>query len=123
MAFIVQKIKKQEESALDIALKYYSIICLVNNIKVAKKQLQLLAFTAVRGTISSLSAKKDFSDRFDSSVNSVNNMIGELKEMGLLEKFKGKYRVAHGINLDFVNRDISLELSLVKKPVPDAPGK
>jgi hypothetical protein len=115
MTLIVQKIKKQEESALDIALKYYSIICLVNNIKVTNKQLQLLAFTAIRGTISSLSAKNDFSVKYNSSVNSVNNMISELKEIGLLEKFQGKYRIVHQINLDFINRDISLDISLIKK--------
>lgn len=121
MAFIVQKIKKQEETAIDLAIKYISIICLVNNIKLPKKKIQLLAFTSIRGTISSLSAKTDFAKAFDSSIASVNNMISDLTEAGFLEKFQGKYRVNHHINLNFSQRDINLDISLTKKPT-DEPG-
>lgn len=120
MAFIVQKIKKQEETALELAVKYYSIICLVNNIKLTKKEIELLAFTSIRGTISSFSAKSDFSADHDSSVASVNNMISKLKTLGLLEKFHGKYRVRHEISLDFVNRDLSLDITLIKKETNDS---
>lgn len=123
MAFIVQKIKKQEETALDVATKYYSIICLINNIKLTRKEIELLGFTAVRGTISSLSAKTDFSESHNSSIASVNNMISKLKTLGLLEKFQGKYRVRREINLDFVNRDISLEIVILKKDSSNEPSK
>ena len=119
MDFILQKIKKQEETALDVAIKYYSIICLINDIKLSRRQIELLAFTSIRGTISSLSAKTDFSEAFGSYIATVNNMISELSNMGLLEKFQGKYRVRHQIALDFTNRDIKLDISLIKKPKKD----
>jgi hypothetical protein len=116
MSFIVQKIKKQEKTALDLAIKYYSIICLINDIKLSKRQIQLLAFTSIRGTISSLSAKTDFSNTFNSSIATVNNLISELSGLGLLEQFQGKYRVKDKINLNFAQRDIDINIVLTKKP-------
>jgi hypothetical protein len=115
MSFIVQKIKKQEETALNLAIKYYSIISLINDIKLSRRQIELLAFTAIRGTISSLSAKTEFSNSFNSSIATVNNLISQLSGLGLLEQFQGKYRVRHEINLNFSERDIDLNILLIKK--------
>lgn len=116
MEFIVQKIKKQETDVLNQAIKYYSIICLVNNIKLGRRKLELLAFTAINGTISSKVAKDLFCRTFNSSVASINNMVPELVSLGLLELVNGEYRVNKLISIDFTNRDIALEIKLIKKP-------
>lgn len=116
MDLIVQKIKKQEDSLINQAIKYYSLICLINDIKLHRRDIELLAFTALRGTISSLSAKQEFSRQFGSSVSTVNNMISKLNSMGFLEKAHGKYKINHKIDIDFKNRDVVLEIKLLKKP-------
>lgn len=119
MALRVQKITKSFPDALQVAIKYYSIICILNNISLTERELQLLAFTSIRGTISSLSAKEEFSKVFGSSVASVNNMISKLKSIGLLRKIQNKYRVNPQLALEFAKQDIGLVLILKKTDVSD----
>lgn len=115
MEFIVQKIKKQEDTILNQAIKYYSIICLVNNIKLSRREIELLAFTAISGTISNKVTKEKFCKEFDSSVASINNMIPKLASFGLIEKVQGEYRINKRLDIDFTNRDVTLEIKLIKK--------
>lgn len=115
MEVIVQKIRKQENDILNQAIKYYSIICLVNNIKLSRREVELLAFTAINGTISSKGIKERFCREFDSSIASINNMIPKLSSLGLIEKREGEYRINKKIDIDFANRDVTLEIKLVKK--------
>jgi hypoxanthine-guanine phosphoribosyltransferase len=126
MDLIVQKIQKQEESLINQAIKYYALICLVNDIKLHRRDIELLAYTALRGTISSLSAKQEFSRQFGSSVSTVNNIISKLSSMGLLEKSQGKYKINDKIDIDFKNRDVVLQIKIVKKdetlPEPNIQG-
>lgn len=123
MEFIVQKIKKQETDTLNQAIKYYSIICLVNNIKLSKRELELLAFTAIKGGISTKYTKEQFCREFNSSVASVNNMIPKLASFGLIEKVQGEYKINKRLDIDFVNRDVSLEIKLVKKELSETRDK
>jgi hypothetical protein len=48
---IVQKLKKAEGDAFDVAQRYYTIISAINDLKLTERELQLTAFTAVKGNI------------------------------------------------------------------------
>lgn len=98
---IVQKIKKVYESPVQVAIRYYSILSQIGEWKLPKSQIYLLAFTAVRGTISSGGAKESFVREFSSSVASIGNMISMLSERKLLVKKEGKTVVNPQILLDF----------------------
>lgn len=121
MGVIVQKIKREEDSVLNQAIKYYSIICLVNNIKLSRREIELLAFTAISGTISSKIVKEKFCKEFKSSIPSINNMIPKLSSLGLIEKRDGEYKINKKIDLDFSTKDVTLEIRLLKKD-QDATG-
>lgn len=111
---IVQRINKTYIDEISIGMKYYSIISELNNLNLTERELQLLAFTAHRGTISSLSAKEEFSRRFSSSIPTINNIISKLSRMGLLVKVNGKSKVNEKIALDF-SKGIVLQLVINKK--------
>lgn len=109
--FVIQVLKKTSKDEVEKAVKYYSLLSVWNNLKLTQREIQLLAYTAIRGTISSLSSKEDFSRSFGSSPATINNMISKLKDLSLLVKGSGKYKVNEKINLDF-SKDIILGFKL-----------
>lgn len=111
MRVIVQKIQKSVESDIEKAIKFYSVIFALNNIKLPQKQLCLLAFTAVRGSITSPAARAEFIKIFGSSLASLENMKQELVKSGLLVKVDRKYKINSQIALDF-SKDILLQINL-----------
>lgn len=106
---VLQKIAKSYKDEVDVAIKYYSIISDLNNLDLTEREIQLLAFTAYRGTISSASAKQEFCKRFGSSVATINNMISRLSGMGLMVKVNNKTKVKDSIRIDFT-KHIVLQL-------------
>jgi len=113
MGVIVQKIQKHYKDSIELAIKYYQTICILNDLPITDKELKLLAFTAHRGTISGRAPKEEFARQFNSSIASVGNLIGKLKGMGLLEEVDGEYRVKKALALDF-KQDLLIQLTLTK---------
>jgi hypothetical protein len=103
---LVQKIEARLSSDLQRAIKYYSILCAVKEIKLSRRQLELLSFIAVKGTISSPAVRKEFVDTFNSSLASLENLKGKLVRKGWLVEVDRKYRVNPGFLIDF-SKDIA----------------
>ena len=109
---VLQKIKSVSNDSFSMAEKYYSIIAAVNNIKLTKRELQLVAFTAVRGNISYANAKQEFCERYGSTGPSINNIVSKLKRMKLLVRDGIKVKVNPVILLPF-EKDVMLEIKLI----------
>jgi hypothetical protein len=112
MAVIVQKLKKEFSSNLEKAIKYYTILAVLNDIKLTTKQIELLAFTSVKGTITSPASRREFIELFSSSLASLENIKGKLVKGNWLVKVDNKYRTNPQINLDF-SKDIILQINLL----------
>lgn len=110
---VIQTLQKNHEIALDKAITYYSVLCTLNNIKLQKRQLELLAFTAIRGTITPQSAREEFAKLFDTSLDTIENLKGQLTKMGLLINDNKMYRVNPEIMLDF-SKPIFLIINLTQ---------
>ena len=120
MDIIAQKFRRSFVNKLNKAIAFYSVISSFNSLNLTKKQIELLAYTHIRGTISSLSAKQDFVDTFGSSIDSINNMISKLYKKKLLYKVgdTGKIKVAPIFSkIDFDNPEIVIILTILNKPV------
>lgn len=102
--------KKEFLTAFDMARKYYSVLFVWQGTHLTNKQLDLLAFCAIRGTISTVPAKNDFSRDFKTSNSSINNMISDLQRKGILKKIDGKTRINPVLQLDF-SQNINLNLT------------
>ena len=112
MKVILQRLKKNELDDYSLAERYYSILSAVNNLKLTQREIQLIAFTAIRGNISYANIRKDFCEKYGTTNPSIYNMISKLKKMGVLVKDGSKVKVNAQILLNFEN-DITLELRLV----------
>jgi predicted HTH transcriptional regulator len=108
---LVQKLRKKEEDAFSLAKRYYTILSGVNDLHLTEREIQLIAFAAVRGNISYANIRKDFCDMFNTSSATINNIISKLKKVGVLIKDGTKVKVNPVIVLDF-NKNISLEIKL-----------
>lgn len=101
MKTTLQKLKKPIAETIVLAERYYSILSVINNLKLTQREIQLLAFTAIRGNMSYANVREDFCRNHNTTSPTINNIISKLKKMGLLIKDQGKIKVNPKILLDF----------------------
>lgn len=119
---IVKTIKKTYDSKIKAGITWFKFISAINDIKLAKRELELLAFINYRGTISSTSAKEEFVKLFDSSMGTISNLTAKiLRETKLLVKDKGKIRIHPALRIDFTNDFVvRFHINSEEKPKEDA---
>jgi hypothetical protein len=108
---IVQKFLRKIEDNYAMAEKYYSVLSTINNLKLTQREIQLVAFTAIRGNISYSSIREDFCKKYNSTSPTINNIISKLKRIGVFVKDGSKIKVNPVIILNFSN-DITLEVKM-----------
>lgn len=108
---IVQRIKSVDTDSFLVAEKYYSILSAINSLKLTQREVQLVAFTAIRGNISYTNFREEFCERCSTTAPTINNIISRLKKIGMLIKVDGKIKVNSILILNF-NVDIKLEVRL-----------
>jgi hypothetical protein len=108
---IVQKFLRKIEDNYAMAEKYYSVLSTINNLKLTQREVQLVAFTAIRGNISYSSIREDFCNKYNSTSPTINNIISKLKRIGVFVKDGSKIKVNPVIILNFSN-DITLEVKM-----------
>jgi hypothetical protein len=113
----LQKLKKVDSNALTVAERYYSILSVINDLELTKRELQLIAFTAMRGNMSYKEYREEFCSMYKSSSPSINNMISKLKKSNILVKDNNKIKVHPKIQLDF-SKPLKLEIFLMTNIPP-----
>lgn len=114
MAVVVQKLKKEYNGSLEVAIQYVTIISAFNSLHLTKREIQLLAFTALKGNISSGGKKDEFISIFGSSIATIGNIIHKLGKKKLLQHIEGKTKIHPSLQLDF-SKDIILQLHIHAK--------
>ena len=111
-----QRIAKTYSSEFEVAKKYYTIVFGLNDIHLTKHELNLVAFSAVNGTISTPPIKEQFCKEFNISSASIYNIIGKLKKLDILIKDKdNKIRVNPIILPNFgLHSNIVLVIKMLK---------
>jgi DNA-binding MarR family transcriptional regulator len=100
------------EDSYVLAEKYYRILSAVNDLKLTNREIQLIAFAAMKGNISYANIRKEFCEKYDSTSPAINNIISKLKKMGVFVKDGTKVKVNPLILLNF-DKDIVLQISLI----------
>src|SRR5277367_5760466 len=108
---IIQKIEKNCVTDIELAIKYYTVLFNLNNLYPTIKEIELLAFTAIRGTISSSGARREFVERFTSSPASMENIKCRLVKKGWLVKIDGKTKINPILVLDLTG-DVIIQIKL-----------
>jgi hypothetical protein len=109
---IVQRLKKDVQTDIQLAEKYYSILSAINNLHLTEREIQLISFTAVKGNITYANVREEFCKTYNSTSPSINNIISKLKKVGIFIKENGKVKVNPIIVIDF-KKDLTLEIKLV----------
>ena len=108
---LVQKLRKKENDVFSLAERYYTILSAINDLHLTEREIQLIAFTAVKGNISYANIREEFCNKHNTSSATINNIISKLKKIGVLIKDGTKVKVNPVIILDF-NKNITLEVKL-----------
>jgi hypothetical protein len=109
---IVQRLKKSVKDDIALAEKYYRILSSINDLKLTNREVQLIAFAAIKGNISYANIRQEFCTIYDSTSPAINNIISKLKKMGVFVKDGTKVKVNPLILLNF-EKDIILQISLI----------
>ena len=109
---IVQKLKRDVSTDMELAEKYYSILSAINNLHLTEREIQLIAFTAIKGNITFANVREEFCKTYKSTSPTINNIVSKLKRLGIFTKENGKVKVNPKIIIDF-KKDLMLNIKLV----------
>ncbi len=107
----IQKLAKTATNRLELAQQYYGVLSALNNLNLTEREIQLVAFAAVRGSISFATVREDFCSLYSSSFPTINNMVSKLKKSFILVKHGKQIVVNPRIALDF-SKPIILQITL-----------
>jgi len=107
----IQKLAKTSSSKLELAQRYYALISALNSLYLTERELQLIAFSAVRGSISYATVREEFCELYNSSFPTINNMVSKLKRSHILIKQGKQIVVNPRIALDF-SKPLVLQITL-----------
>ena len=107
---ITQRMKVTGDT-LKKAERYYNILSAVNDLHLTQKEIQLIAFMAVKGSISLSSVRSEFCREYNTSEPTIYNIISRMKKIGVFTKEDNRVKLNPRISLDF-KRNIKLEISL-----------
>jgi DNA-binding MarR family transcriptional regulator len=115
---LVQKLKKQVSDEFEIAEKYYAILSDINSLGLTPREIQLVAFTAIKGNITNANVREEFCNKYKTTSPTINNIISKLKKLGVFIKtedkedgYPKKVKVNPAIVLDF-KKDVLLAITL-----------
>lgn len=115
---MTQKLNKKLGTPLEVAINYYSILSILGDWKLSQRDIQLLAFASLRGSLSSTTGKSEFCTLFQSSIYTINNIVSKLKRKGLLVKDSGKIKVHPKIKPDFEKLKLEITLWINQESFP-----
>ena len=108
---VVQSLAKKHTDKYKLAQKYYSLLSALNNLKLTEREIQLVAYTAIKGTITYANARTEFCEMYNTTTATINNIVSKLKKVGIFIKEDGKVKVNPVIVLDF-EKHINLFIQL-----------
>jgi|TARA_R100000084_G_scaffold35038_1_gene13923 hypothetical protein len=108
---LVQKLAKTYLDKYSVAQKYYSLLSALNDLKLTEREIQLVAYTSIKGTITYANARAEFCEKYNTTTATINNIVSKLKKVGIFVKEDGKVKVNPVIVLDF-DSDINLFIQL-----------
>ncbi len=102
-SFIEQTFKGKVKSKFELAVKYYTVLFALTDLRITKREIQLIAYTAINGNISYSTTREDFITTFKTSSATINNMVSKLKKKKILIKDGSKVKVQPQLILNFDN--------------------
>ena len=106
-----QRLRKVYGDSYKVAEGYYGIMSVLNGIGMTEREVQLVAYTAIRGNITYGNVRDEFCRRHNTSGATINNMVSRLKRLNVFIKENGKVRVNPKLVMNFDN-GVVLEIKM-----------
>ena len=111
MGLIVQKINIVSRDRMDKAKVYYACISSLNGLGMTEREIQLMAYMAVNGSVSNIGTRNGFCKEYDTTPAVVTNLVSSLKKKRMVIKRNKKVMIAPPIALDF-SKNVKLEVTI-----------
>jgi hypothetical protein len=108
---ILQKLVKKTDNEYKRAEYYYSILSAINDLKLTEREIELIAYTAIKGNITYANVREEFCRNYKTTGATINNIISKLKKIKIFIKEDGKVKVNPMIVLDF-KKPVVLQITL-----------
>jgi|SRR5699024_12175972 len=95
----MRRIRKIVDSKFEMHKRYYSILFAANDIHVAKRELELVAFISLRGNLYNKPNINDFCKEFNTSKHTIYNSVNKLVKLDILNRKKRKSLVVNPLLL------------------------
>jgi hypothetical protein len=109
---IVQKLQRPITDIYKFAEMYYTILADVNSLPLTQRDIELIAFTAIKGNISYANLREEFCQKYGSSLGTINNMISKLKKLYVLVREGNKLKVNPSICFKSFDNNLTLVITL-----------
>ena len=98
----IQRLNIGVSDQYEAAFKYYQILNVVNSLELTDSEIQLIAFSAIKGNITDKEIREEFCSLYKTTVATINNMVYRMKKKDIFLKEGKKIFVNPQINqLDF----------------------
>ena len=108
---IIQKLNKPSSDEFSRAEIYYNLLSSVNGLYLTEREIQLIAYVAIRGNITTPNVRVDFCEKYNTTGPTISNIVSKLKKKNIFVKEKGKVKVNPKIVLDF-SKNIVMQIQL-----------
>jgi hypothetical protein len=115
---VVQQLQTVLRDEYSVAEKYYSILSAINNLGLTKREIELVAFTAVKGSISYANHRSEFCERYSTTTATINNIVSKLKKSSVFVKEDGKIKVNPIIVVNF-KKNLNLVIKIKHEEVKE----
>jgi len=115
---IVQKLNKKTKDKFALAHKYYQILSVLNDLKLAEGEIQLVAFSAIKGNIAEPSLREEYCETYSTTPATINNIVYRLKKKDIFRKEDKMIFVNPELTQVNFEEDLALVISLTipRKP-------
>ena len=119
----VQRLNKIVNDEYETAQQYYEILGVLNDLGLAKGEIQLIAFTAIKGNITLGNIRKEYCTKYDTTIATINNIVHRMKKKNIIHKVDGMLIVNPKINQIDFSQDLGLIISVTQKVLDQKEAK
>jgi hypothetical protein len=82
----IQRLNVSTKDMYDRVQKYFQILSVLNDLGLAKGEINLIAFAAIHGNISDKEVREEFCEKYTTTKATINNIVDKLKKKNILHK-------------------------------------
>jgi len=109
----IQRLSKSVNNQYDSAHKYYQILGVLNDLQLADGEIHLIAFGAIKGNITDSSIRKEFCEKYNTTIATINNMVYRLKKKNIIHKKGNMLFINPALTKVKFNEPVNLLISIM----------